>query len=225
MARDPLPRIEKAQMAFETGFASKAARDRALQELNRAYEAVRYQAHDNQIDHANDPERPTSLQGEARARFFQENDLPFDLHQVRDRHVVLIERWAGADRALLVRDMIALRQSIREAPLAPPKPVDEQKERVETIRRSILEEMERRHAQFVEGLELGRQLGGLPVTVNAHIVHGHKGAVFPRYFFYLNGKLTPLNTIVAIAQTLEDEKAAGQAPAAGRAPAANPEPF
>jgi membrane-associated HD superfamily phosphohydrolase len=68
--------------------------------------------------------------------------------------------------------------------------------------------MEGRKAQFVEGLEIARMFNGLPVSVNAHWVHGHKGTNFIRYFFYLAGELTPLNMIMAIAQAHEAEKEA-----------------
>ena len=93
--------------------------------------------------------------------------------------------------------------------------------KAELIRHSIVEEMERRKAMFVEGLEIGRIFAdlyprknkageiipsaSLPVSVNAHWVRGHKGTDFVRHFFYLRGKLTPLQTIMAIAQTLDDE--------------------
>lgn len=198
-------RIADAQAAFEAGFLSKAAQKRALDDLNRAYDMIRETAHDAQIDHANaDETGPLCTDYQARGEFFASCDLPFDLHQVRDRHVAIIEEWS-ADHAPVVRDLIALRAAIKAAEIAP-APVNEEKERVEAIRQTIVDEMARRQAQFVEALDLGRKFGGLPVTVSAHWVHGHKGAIFLRHFFYLNGRLTPLNVIIAAAQRLEAEK-------------------
>lgn len=191
-------RITAAAAAFEAGFASKAAQKRALDDLNRAYSSVRDAAHLEQIKAA-----PSFDEREARAAHFAANDMPFDLHQVRDRHVDILVAW-GAN-IVDVRGMIDLRAAIKSAEIAP-APVNETKVRVEAVRRTLLEEMERRQVQFVEGLDMARHFGGLHVSVNAHWVHGHKGAVFIRHFFYLAGRLTPLNTIMAIADQLEREK-------------------
>lgn len=199
-------RITEAQASFEAGFLSMAAKKRALDQLNRAYDAIREAAHDAQIDHANGNPALNNV-GENRFSFFRENDLPFGLHQVRDRHIAIIAKWS--DDAQTVRDLIALRAAIKEAEIAPAPAKPEAEQRAEQVRKSVIDEMERRKAQFVEGLDIARHFGGLPVSVNAHWVHGHKGAVFLRHFFYLRGKLTPLNTIVAIAEAYEREQAQG----------------
>jgi hypothetical protein len=198
MARQIEDRLAAAQDAFDAGFQSKAAQKRALDELNRAYFSIRDAAHTEQIKGA-----PSFDDQAARRAHFNANEMPFDLHHVRDLHIEIIAAWGG--NPVLVRDMIALRLAIKAAEIAPP-PVNENKVRVETVRKSIVEEMERRHAQYVEGLDMARHFGGLHVSVNAHWVYGHKGAVFLRRFFYLAGRLTPLNTIVCIAEQLEREK-------------------
>lgn len=203
MTKTPADRIALAQAAFEAGFASKAAQKRALDDLNRAYDAIRTAAHDAQISYANG-NPALNNHGENRNRFFNDNDLPFDLHQVRDRHVEIIAKWGN--EAQTVRDLIALRAAIKAAPIAPAPVKPEAEAKAEAVRKSIVEIMEARKAQFVEALEIGRMFGGLPVSVNAHWVHGHKGAVFVRHFFYLRGKLTPLNLIIAAADQLEREK-------------------
>lgn len=202
MARTIEDRITAAQTAFEAGFLSKAAQKRALDELNRAWSNIHDDIHHAVIKQANDTWQHNC---EERWAFFRENETPFDLHQIRDKHFPTIEKWS--DHGPIVRDLIALRAAIKGAELAP-APVNEEKAKIETIRRSIIEEIEMRKAQFIEGLEMARHFKGLPVSVNAHWVYGHKGARFIRHFFYLNGKLTPLNMIMAIAQTLEDERAA-----------------
>lgn len=205
MARTPADRIAAAQAAFEAGFASKAAQKRALDDLNRAYETIRDAAHTAQIKAANN-NPGLNNHGENRIAFFAANDLPFDLHQVRDSHIEIIAKWG--DEAQTVRDLIALRAAIKAAPTAPAPAKPEIEVRAQAVRKSIIEEMEARKAQFVEGLEITRMFNGLPVSVNAHWVHGHKGAQFIRHFFYLRGKLTPLNMILAIAEAHEAEKAA-----------------
>ena len=201
-------RIAKAQDAFEAGFLSMAAKKRALDQLNRAYHAIQNAVSDAVRAHAF-AEIPGTDEGDyaARSKIFRANDLPFDLHQVRDRHIAIIAKWT--DYAQIVRDLIALRAAIKDAEIAPAPAKPEAEQRAEQVRKSVIDEMERRKAQFVEGLDIARHFGGLPVSVNAHWVHGHKGAVFLRHFFYLRGKLTPLNTIVAIAEAYEREQAQG----------------
>jgi hypothetical protein len=104
--------------------------------------------------------------------------------------------------------MIALRQAIKDAEILPVPAKPESEARAEVVRKSVVDMMEARKAQYVHALELGRLFGGLPVSVNAHWVHGHKGARFVRHFFYLYGRLTPLNLIIAAAEQLEREKEA-----------------
>lgn len=209
MARTPADRIASAQAAFEAGFLSKAAQKRALDELNRAYDAIRNAASDNVRAFAFETIPGTEQADyEARNEIFRANDLPFDLHQVRDRHLPIIDRWlhSGLDN---VKALIALRAAIKAAEISPAPAKPEIEQKAEAVRKAVIDEIEKRKAQFVEGLEIARLFNGLPVSVNAHWVHGHKGAVFLRHFFYLRGKLTPLNMIIAIAEAHEAEKKGG----------------
>lgn len=203
--KTPSDYIAIAQAAFDAGFLSMAAKKRAQEILNRAYTAIRDEIHTAQIKVANaDP--ATNQHGHERGAFFERNALPFDLHQVRDRHFDIAANFGAG--FMIVRDLLALRASIKDAPLAPAPVKPEIEVKAEAVRRTIMEEMERRKALYIDGLEMARHFGRLPVSVNAHWVHGHKGAQFIRHFFYLAGKLTPLNTILAIADTLEREEAA-----------------
>lgn len=211
MAKTTADRIALAQAAFEAGFASKAAQVRALDELNRAYAGIRESVMDA-ILKARSPE----TEEQNHADYW---GLASDLHNVRDRHFDLAGRYV--EDFGVVRDMIALRGAIKTAPIAPVPEKPEAVVKAEAVRRSIVEEMERRKAMFVEGLDLGRVFAdlfprknkageiipsaSLPVTVNAHWVRGHKGTDFVRHFFYLGGRLTPLQTIMAIAETLDRE--------------------
>lgn len=209
MARTAHDRIETAQAAFEAGFASMAAKKRALDELNRAYDKVREAVGDKVRAYAFDA-IPGAEEADyaARGDIFRANDLPFDLHQVRDRHFEIVGRWTDLSQSL--RGMVDLRAAIKDAEIAPAPVKDEAAAKVEMVRKAIIDEMERRKAQYVEALEIGRLFNGLPVSVNAHWVHGHKGARFVRHFFYLRGKLTPLAVIMAAADTLKAEKEAGR---------------
>lgn len=206
MAKTAEDRIATAQASFEAGFASKAAQKRALDELSSAYEGIRRYLMDA-ILKARTEENDAQNEQDYWA-------IPMYLHEVRDRHFPIAYAYTG--RFAIVRDLMGLRAAIKDAPIAPPPAKPEVEVKAEAIRRSIVEEMERRKANFVEGLDVARiwnevfpsKNGGisLPVSVNAHWVHGHKGTDFVRHFFYLSGKLTPLNTIIAIADTLQREK-------------------
>lgn len=215
MARKIEDRIATAQTAFEAGFASKAAQKRALDELNRAYETIRNSVHDKVRDIAWGENAEKDAEGfDARRAIFDNYDLPFELHQVRDRHFVAV---AVFEEFAIVRDLIALRNAIKAAAIIEVSAKPEIEVKADAVRRTIVEEMERRKAMFISGMELGRMMGelfpdrkgakALPITVNAHWVRGHKGTDFVRYFFYLNAKLTPLNIIMGVAQALEAEVA------------------
>lgn len=199
MAKDPADRIAAALEALEAGFPSEAARKRALDNLNRAYSTIQEAAFDAICSAARGLDGDTAAQD----ALFADNALPYDLHQVRDRHFPALERFSP--QHALVRDLIALRAAIKAATINPAPQRDPDAQRAETVRKSILEEIQHRRETYVRGLDLARRFGGLRVSVNAHLVYGHKGAIFARTFFYLNGELTALQTILAIADTLKRE--------------------
>ena len=207
MAKAPADRIAAALEALEAGFPSEAARKRALDNLNRAYSTIQEAAFDAICTAA----RGIEGDPDAQHALFRENELPFDLHQVRDRHFPTLERF-GAQHAL-VRDLIALRATIKAADIKPAPQRDPDAQRAEIVRKTILEELQHRKEAYVQGLDIARLLGGLAVTVNAHLVYGHKRAIFTRSFFYLNGQLTALRTILAIAGTFERERKEAEAKA------------
>ena len=195
--------VAEAQAAFDAGFLSEAARKRAIASISNAYQMQRDNAHDACIDAAN----AAQLDGDARRDHFNAFDLPYDLHQVRERHFPTLVRWAGQNEAELVSDLLSMREAMKAAPVGIAKAAPTALEAKEAqVRETVREFMDRRHADFVRALDIGHIFGGrLPVSVNAHTVWGHKGAVFTRHFYYLAGKFTALNVIMAAAQALEDE--------------------
>ncbi|RWX72563.1 hypothetical protein [Mesorhizobium sp. M2A.F.Ca.ET.039.01.1.1] len=199
--KTPADRFASAQAAYEAGFLSMAAKKRATDDLSRAYEAVRDQI-TSAILRDRGPMTTAPTEEETRLTDLYYS-IPFDLHQVRDRHFEALAAYPAFE---IVRDFIAMRAAIKAAPIAPAPVKPEIEVKAEKVRRSIIEEMQRHKQQYVRGLEVARLFGGLPVSVNAHWVNGHKGAVFLRHFFYLRGELTPLNTIIAIAETIEREQ-------------------
>lgn len=192
--------VELALEAVNAGFSSKAAQKRALDSVSRAWDlakeeflvAVRkaapYQTFTGEL---------TQEQWNDRGDHFAANDVPLDLHNIRDRHIELMEKVAG--NGSIVCELVELRNAIKAAPIdfvakptASPFQIRAEK--------TIAEIMARRGTQYARGLDLGELFGFLPVSANVHIVHGHKGAVFFRTFYYLAGEFTPLNVIIAAAE-------------------------
>jgi hypothetical protein len=198
--------LDEANDLFNAGFASKAGQKRATDNLNRCYEEIRdawHRALCNAAPKLTDNSNPDSAEWAARVEFFAAHDLPFDLHNFRDRHFATLEAFLpGASET--VRNLIDLRTAIKGAEIVPPAK-DITKVRTAKVLTHLKDLMERRKAQFLEAVDLTEVLGEEGViihglTANTHYVYGHKGTNFLRTFFYLNGKLTPLNTILAGAE-------------------------
>lgn len=194
----------EATELFNEGFTSKAGQKRALDNLNRAYEEVRNAWRNVQLSNApHNGERDLTPEMWAdRTAFFDAMDLPFDLHQVRDRHFPMADHFTpGAGD--VIRSLVDLRNAIKGAVITPPVK-DETKVRAARVVEHIKDLMARRNAQFLEAIDLsevvedGVVIHGL--TANSHYVTNDHGTTFLRTFFYLRGKLTPLNTILAGAE-------------------------
>ena len=194
--------IADATDLLEAGFRTKADR-RALVAVGRAYGLIRDITHERVIEIAREAisgwNGGSDKNWQAYVGVLNAHELPHTLNQVKDIH---FERVAGIPAFAPVRDLIALRAAINVAEIIPVER-HPHAEKAEAVHRSIIEEMERRKTQHVDGLDMADRLGGLPVRVNAHMVTNDKGRTFVRHFFYLSGKLTPLNTIIAIAEQLE----------------------
>lgn len=211
MGRTPDELIELARAGFEAGFASKAAKKRALDALNAAYSKLQDAAYDAVRDFVNKtyPWDKTIHAGRTEADWqkanaiYAANDLPYDLHNVRPIYLPIFARFGGQDQ--VIKTLVDLRTAIKGAELLP-LPDRKVDPKVDLIQRTVAEELERRKALYLEALDLGRLFGGLPVTVNAHWVRPIKAVDHIRHFYYLNGKLTPLLVILAAAQKLEEER-------------------
>ncbi len=191
--------IDRAVTALNEGFTSKAGQQRCLADLNTAFKYHRDAAHNAMIDHAN-ADAELCQYGQARSDFFTANDVPFDLHQVRDRHLPIFERFGVAPAQL--RSLIDLRAVAKAAPVNAPVRSEPSPYEVKA-RETLMELIERRQTQYLEAVALGEVFGGLPVSANTHLVTNEHGTTFLRTFFYLRGKLTPLNIIICAAEELK----------------------
>ncbi len=197
-------RIDLALAALDAGFTSKAAQKRAQDELSRAFRMIRdrvFAAYRAAAPYQNLDRDLTDAEWQERGEYFRAREIPFDLHQIRDRHLPLFGEDAGT-----VEQMIEIRAQIKAAVIVPAER-DQDAERETVVRDTIREMMEKRKAQYERALDLADMFGGLPVTANVHLVQGHKGTVFLRAFYYLRGEFTPLNVILAAADTIARREA------------------
>ena len=181
-------------------FTSKAAQKRALDHLNRAYELIRRRHFDALLEAA--PKAPMGDNEAACARsiWIDDRSLPFDLHQIRAKHMPIAGEWADEIHALT-----ELRETLKLTEIRKPEPKAKD-ERIEKVETSIRSEMERIGKMYHEALDLGRLFNGLNVSANVHMVVNQYGTRFIRAFYYLEGKRMPLNVILAAADTLAREK-------------------
>ena len=188
--------IARAAEAMSLGFASKAAQKRALDDLNRAYSMV----HDAHFDDVLDAAK--GLDDDARRAFIDARETPFDLHQVRARHIELMSDYP------VVSQLVEMRAAAKAAEIAViVKDVREVELRAR-VEKTLGEMIALRQDKFLHGVKLTEIFGGLPVTANTHWVHGEKGGQWLRTYFYMAGVLTPLQVIIAVLEDAARKKKA-----------------
>ncbi len=179
-------RIDRVNEKFSQGFPSKAAVKDALGDLSWAYDSLK------------------DTLGEACLAV--KNDdlywaLPMFLHHWRHSERFLNALPETEPTVRLVEQLVDLRNAVKNAPVTPkgtPKTTREAE-----VTRAVRSLMETRKASYERGLKLAEIFGGLHVTANVHLVTNHFGTQFLRAFYYLNGELTAVNVIIAIAEKLE----------------------
>lgn len=169
-------------------FAAKSHQKEALGELNSGYQMLRENNFQFSID---------SL---SREDYFA---IPFDLHQIRDKHFRLFDEAHHAD----LTDLITFRVLLKELEVVKPAPKSDRiTAKQAEVTETVVDLIERRMAQYHEAVELGRLFGGLPVSVTPHQVTNEYNTTFTRCFYYLAGKFTPLSVIMAAADKLAKDK-------------------
>ena len=169
-------------------FAAKSHQKEALGELNSGYQMLRKNNFQFSID---------SL---SREDYYA---IPFDLHQIRDKHFRLFDEAHHAD----LTDLITFRVLLKELEVVKPAPKSDRiTAKQAEVTETVVDLIERRMAQYHEAVELGRLFGGLPVSVTPHQVTNGYNTTFTRCFYYLDGKFTPLQVIMAAADKLAREK-------------------
>ena len=167
-------------------FAAKSHQKEALSYLNSGYEMLRKKNAEYIY-----------------ASGFSIWDVPFDLHQIRTKHMHLFSDDLGND----LDELVTLRVLLKELEVVKPAPkTDRITAKQAEVTETVVDLIERRMAQYHEAVELGRLFGGLPVSVTPHQVTNEYNTTFTRCFYYLAGKFTPLSVIMAAADKLAREK-------------------
>ena len=169
-------------------FAAKSHQKEALGQLNSGYQMLRENNFQFSID---------SL---SREDYYA---IPFDLHQIREKHFRLFDEAHHAE----LTDLMTFRVLLKELEVVKPAPkTDRITAKQAEVTETVVDLIERRMAQYHEAVELGRLFGGLPVSVTPHQVTNGYNTTFTRCFYYLDGKFTPLQVIMAAADKLAREK-------------------
>lgn len=199
-------RLGRAESEFTNGtFMSQAAKQRACSNLNFALEMVVGEITSLILDnagHANTVGNPL-------------HDLYWELCGVSclnfTKKSKMVEELLGEESSqwmALGEQCVAIYATYKAAAItkAPPK-VSLEVQLVEAkVQKSIITMMEERKAKYDRCLRLDSLFGTMGITANVHVVHGHKGAVFLRSFYYVLGVLTPLQVIIAAMQESDRQK-------------------
>lgn len=207
MARTADFYIERAITAFDAGFATKAAKNDAMAFIGRAYELHAETIQRICLDVLHGPERETPRGRAVDEVYFS---IPHYLHQWRDKHATMVLAQFPELAAMVaqIADLVELRETMKAAEVTR-RPARAQKSTLEVRAMQSLESlMALRKEQFATGLKIAEVFGTLPVTINSHWVTNEFGTSFLRTFWYLGGKLMPLNIICCIAQELADREKA-----------------
>ncbi len=191
--------IELAEVAFNEGFKSKSAKNEAMKNLNRAYEIIKDSIQDLVL------EVPKEERTEEHNSIYW--DLPNNLHVWKAKHSALVISTFPemASQCELIEQLVELRHAIKNAEIQPVE-VNEQKEKVIAVQKSLQEMLEQVGKQYQRGMNLSEMFGGLDVHANVHMVTNQYGTRFVRAFYYLFGELTALNVIIAVAQDNKKRK-------------------
>lgn len=169
-------------------FAAKSHKKDALAYVSGAYQIIRDANGRFALDHL------------SREDYWA---IPFDLYQIREKHMRLFDLALHAD----LDKLVALRAELKEMDVIKPAPKSDRVEKKhKEVAKTVHEMIEKRMAQYHEAIEIGRLFGGLPVSATPHLVTNEHGTTFTRCFYYLDGKMTPLAVIMAASDALAREK-------------------
>ena len=176
-------------------YASKAEQKRELEQLNRQYHKINEAMQTKQLEARRDNGDPALME------LYWER--PHDLHQFTAKKRDMFRPYFP-DEVAEIEALLELREAVKASEIRKVE-ANPQRKLEDRITADLKALMERQERQYVTGLEMTRYFGTMPVSVNAHFVVNQYGTTFVRCFYYLHGKLTALNTIMAIKDTYKRE--------------------
>ena len=191
--------MESVVGMVEAGFVSKAGQKRALNECTNMMNMVRAEFSSFYLDSVSLEERNMDLPEHKAAvdlYYAQPNTATFGKYLVKaEKAMPWMDKNQCEELVSMGEQVVAMIATVKNAPVNQPAPKVSEKEIA--IKKSIMEVMEKRGEQFNRCLRLDEMFGRMLVTANVHLVHGHKGTIFLRAFYYVCGHLTPLSVIIA----------------------------
>jgi hypothetical protein len=191
---------ERAIVAFNKGFNTMADKKRCLEDVSRAYDVARHLISDGLLNL-----RSTgAMTDEDMQPLYWA--VPFQLNHYRPKHSDMF-RGFFPEAVETIEYLVQLREQVKAQPIVKvaPKVSVEQAIKVEYIEKTLAQIFAYNMAQYERGLKINEVFGGLHVSVTPHWVF-RDGGKFIRYFYFMEGKMTALNTILAVMQTIADEK-------------------
>lgn len=190
----------------EAGFVSKAGQKRALALCTSMMDMICAEFSGAYLDLYNYEERDLpENQAACDLYYAQPNTATFAKYLVKAETAVgRMDKEVVNSLIALGEQVVALIATIKTAEIKTPEPKVSAREIA--VKESIMDLMNRRGEQYNRCLRLDEMFGTMGITANVHIVHGHKGTVFLRAFYYILGHLTPLNVIIAAIEEAEKRK-------------------
>jgi hypothetical protein len=190
----------KAAEAFDAGFTGKAAKQRAVDLLSRAYDDAAIMMHRPflRMDHTKRTEKQEALY----------YGLPLGLANYRpQKHgEAYAAEWPELEPIVAkLEELVELREVIKAAEIIPPqqwKP-DPRETRV---RETFADLIARRTEQVEHAMSLAEIFHGLPVTAYARYCRNEHGTRWLRVDYYLAGVRTALQVILAAADRLDQQE-------------------
>ena len=189
-------------------FNTKSAQKDVVTDLSRAYEELREVVNVEYLETVPYEDRRTMQMSPINLRKHELYcALPYSLAHFRAKHadeiLALYPHLSNiVDR---MNTLFAFRDEVRETPImrVEPKAKDPMTEKVE---RTIIDIMAKCKADYAHGISLMEVFGYMNITASVHVVVNQYGTRFHRSFYYMDGRLTRLNVIIAVYQEMEDRK-------------------
>lgn len=204
-------RMDLALELFNSGFTTKAAQKRALDEVSRAYDAATSAIRQSIIESYKGLEDNRTT--ESTNLYY---DIPNSLAHWKEQFSVRTNEFAEkTDTSAEIKDLVAeiermvkMRSAIKIASIEKIAKEDQPQAEIKArVYETLMQMNDRALANHSKGLQLMEFFGGhLPVTADVHNVYMQNGTSYIRTFFFMNGKLTSLNTIIAVYQTYKDQQ-------------------